>query len=62
MALDGSSVRAWNGIGTCALNAWLLSDRLDGAAREEARRAFERSLELRPDQPQVSRLLRTWAP
>ena len=62
VALDGSSVRAWNGIGTCALNAWLLSDRLDGAAREEARRAFERSLELRPDQPQVSRLLRTWAP
>ena len=62
VAIDPSSVRGWNGIGTCALNGWLLSDRLDGAAREEARRAFERSLELRPDQPQVTDILRTWSP
>jgi hypothetical protein len=46
----------------CALNAWILSDRLDGAAREEARGAFERSLAIEPAQPQVTRLLQTWAP
>ena len=49
-------------MGVCALNAWLLSDRLDGAAREEARRAFERSLEVDPSQQKVERLLRTYAP
>ena len=59
---DPRSTKAWNGVGVCALNAWLLSDRLDGAAREEARRAFERSLEVAPQQPQVEKLLRTYAP
>lgn len=61
-AQDPKSVRAWNGIGACALNAWLLSDRIDGAAREEARRAFEQSLALEPAQPQVTKLLATYAP
>ena len=60
--LDPRSVKSLNGIGVCALNAWLLSDRLDGAAREEARRSFERSLEIEPAQPQVQKLLRTYAP
>ena len=60
--LDPRSAKAWNGVGVCALNAWLLGDRLDGAAREEARRAFERSLEIDPGQRQVERLLRTYAP
>ena len=59
---DPRSTKAWNGVGVCALNAWLLSDRLDGAAREEARRAFERSLEVNASQPQVQKLLRTYAP
>ena len=59
---DPASVGAWNGVGVCALNAWILSDRLDGTAREEARRALERSLELAPGQPQVARLLRDWKP
>lgn len=59
---DPASVVAWNGVGVCALNAWILSDRLDGTAREEARRALERSLELAPGQPQVARLLRDWKP
>jgi Flp pilus assembly protein TadD len=61
-ALEPRSTKAWNGVGVCALNAWLLSDRLDGAAREEARRAFERSLEVDPSQRKVERLLRTYAP
>jgi tetratricopeptide (TPR) repeat protein len=59
---DPRSIKAWNGVGVCALNAWLLSDRLDGVAREEARGAFERSMAIEPAQPQVAKLLRTWAP
>lgn len=59
---DPRSIKAWNGIGVCALNSWLLSDRLDGGAREEARRAFEQSLAVEPAQPQVEKLLRTYAP
>jgi tetratricopeptide (TPR) repeat protein len=59
---DPGSIKAWNGVGVCALNAWILSDRLDGAAREEARGAFERSLAIEPAQPQVTRLLRSWEP
>jgi tetratricopeptide (TPR) repeat protein len=59
---DPRSTKAWNGIGVCALNSWLLSDRLDGTSREEARRAFERSLEVDAAQPQVEKLLRTYAP
>ena len=59
---DPRSIKAWNGLGVCALNSWLLSDRLDGTAREEARHAFERSLEVESAQPQVERLLRTYAP
>lgn len=59
---DPRSTKAWNGIGVCALNSWLLSDRLDGTSREEARRAFERSLEVDGAQPQVEKLLRTYAP
>ena len=59
---DPRSVRAWNGVGVCALNSWLLSDRLDGASREEARRALERSLELDPAQAKVARLLSQYAP
>ncbi|MFO0961674.1 MAG: deoxyribonuclease IV [Phycisphaerales bacterium] len=62
VAKDPRSIRAWNGIGACALNAWLLSDRIDGAAREEARQAFEQSLALDPKQPQVQQLLDTYAP
>jgi tetratricopeptide (TPR) repeat protein len=59
---DPASVRAWNGVGACALNAWLLSDRLDGAARDEARRAFERSLALDGAQPQVRKIVAQYRP
>ena len=59
---DPRSIKAWNGVGVCALNSWLLSDRLDGGAREESRRAFEQSLAVEPAQPQVEKLLRTYAP
>ncbi len=59
---DPASVRAWNGVGACALNAWLLSDRLDGTAREEARRAFARSLELDAAQASVEKLVKQYRP
>ena len=59
---DPGSVRAWNGVGACALNAWLVSDWLDGAARDEARRAFERSLALDGAQPQVRKIVAQYRP
>lgn len=49
--------RALNGVGVNALNAWLLSDRSVFDAYEEARWAFRRSLETRPDQPKVITLV-----
>lgn len=60
--LEPGSARAWNGVAITALNAWLLSDRLDQAAREEARRALNRSLEIQPDQPAMERLRQTYRP
>jgi deoxyribonuclease-4 len=60
--LEPESARAWNGVAITALNAWLLSDRLDQAAREEARRALNRSLEIQPDQPAMERLRATYRP
>lgn len=60
--LEPTSARAWNGVAITALNAWLLSDRLDQAAREEARRALNRSLELDPNQPAMEALRSTHKP
>ncbi|MBL9140597.1 MAG: tetratricopeptide repeat protein [Phycisphaerae bacterium] len=60
--IEPTSARAWNGVAITALNAWLLSDRLDQAAREEARRALARSLELDPQQPAMERLRTTYRP
>lgn len=60
--LESTSTRAWNGVAITALNAWLLSDRLDQAAREEARRALNRTLELDPDQPAMTKLQSTYRP
>jgi tetratricopeptide (TPR) repeat protein len=48
---------SWSGIGVNALNAWLLSDRTDGEAFAEARRAFRRSLQLNPEQPRLVMLM-----
>lgn len=60
--IEPTSARAWNGVAITALNAWLLSDRLDQASREEARRALRRSLELDPAQPEMERLRSTYRP
>lgn len=60
--LEPTSARSWNGVAVTALNTWLLSDRLDQAAREEARRALNRSLELDPNQPAMLRLQQQYRP
>jgi len=44
---------ALNGIGVNALNVWLLSDKTDTKAKIEARDAFRRSLQTKPDQPKL---------
>lgn len=48
---------ALNGVGCNALNTWLLSDKLNGAAFLEARQAFRQSLRVNPDQQKVISLL-----
>jgi hypothetical protein len=55
--IDGTCWRAQNGIGCNALNTWLLSERRDRAALQEAKQAFRRSLQANPDQPKVVALL-----
>jgi deoxyribonuclease-4 len=60
--IEPTSTRAWNGVAITAINAWLLSDRLDQAAREEARRALNRTLELDSSQPAMSKLQSTYRP
>ena len=55
--IDGSFWRAQNGVGCNALNSWLLSEQRDGAALQEAKQAFRRSLQANPQQPRVIDLL-----
>ena len=54
---DEENWRALNGIGVNALNAWLLSDRRNIDAYQNARWAFRRGLTLNPDQPKVITLV-----
>lgn len=58
--LDPEHWPSFNGIGINALNRWLLSERRDGAARNEAREALRRSLRLNPGQERVISLLSTY--
>jgi tetratricopeptide (TPR) repeat protein len=51
--LDSQHWPSWSGIGVNALNQWLLSNREDTAAFNEARRAFRRSLQINRDQPRL---------
>lgn len=51
--LDSQHWPSWSGIGVNALNQWLLSNREDTAAFNEARRAFRRSLLINRDQPRL---------
>ena len=50
---DEQNWRALNGIGVNRLNTWLLGEKTDIDAFQEARLSFRHSLVINPDQPQV---------
>lgn len=60
VAVDRTHWPSWNGIGVNALNRWLLSERREVAAANEARQAFRTSMEMNPDQPRILRLMATY--
>ena len=60
VAADRRHWPSWNGIGVNALNTWLLSERREVAAANEARQAFRTSMEINPDQPRILRLMATY--
>lgn len=55
--LDPSHYPAFNGIGVCLLNEWLLSGQEDDAARRAAIEALRRSVRINGSQPRVIDLL-----
>jgi tetratricopeptide (TPR) repeat protein len=57
VALKADFWQAHNGVGCNALNAWLLSGKLNTEALGEAKRSFRQSLRVNPDQPKVVSLL-----
>ncbi|MDA0214560.1 MAG: deoxyribonuclease IV [Planctomycetota bacterium] len=60
VVLDPRYWPAWNGIGVNALNRWLLSEKRDSQAGDEARRAFRSSMQSNPNQPKVLKLYTTY--
>ncbi len=60
VVLDPRYWPAWNGIGVNALNRWLLSEKKDSYAGDEARRAFRSSMQANPNQPKVLKLYTTY--
>ena len=57
ITLDDAHYPALNGLGVCLLNQYLLSDRVDEAARAEAIDLLRRSLRLNSRQPQILELV-----
>ena len=60
VVLDPQYWPAWNGIGVNALNRWLLSEKRDSHAGDEARHAFRASMQANPNQPKVLKLYTTY--
>ncbi|MDZ4753133.1 MAG: tetratricopeptide repeat protein [Phycisphaerae bacterium] len=60
--IDPTHWPSLNGVATNALNRWLQSGRADGAARLEARAAFQNSLKMNPDQPKVVAIMTKYRP
>ena len=54
---DDRNWRSLNGIGVNELNAWLLSEKTNTPAFQNARTSFRRSLSIEPDQPKVITLV-----
>lgn len=59
--IDSTYWPAWNGIGVNAMNRWLVSNKQDSSAANEAREAFRRSMQINPDQPKVLRLMTSYS-
>lgn len=53
LELDELYYPSHNGVGVCLLNRWLLSDKKDVAAKEDALRSLRRSLQIERKQPVV---------
>lgn len=60
--LDAKYFPAWNGVGVCLLNKWLLSDKQDMDSKYEAISALRHSLQLERKQPVVIDLINTYGP
>ncbi len=57
LVIDPDHWPSLNGVGVLKLNAWINSEKRLDAARDEARKAFQRSLQVNGDQPKVTALL-----
>jgi Tfp pilus assembly protein PilF len=60
--LDPNHWPSLNGVGTNAMNKWLTSGRKDDGSRVEARRSFQKSIKVNPDQPKVIAILTQYRP
>lgn len=55
--IDQRYYQAWNGIGVCLLNRWLMSDKADTEAKDEGFSALRKSLQIDRQQPTVIDLI-----
>lgn len=62
VALDPNHWPSLNGVGTNAMNKWLTSGKKDDDSRIEARRSFQKSIKVNPDQPKVIAILTQYRP
>lgn len=60
--LDPNHWPSLNGVGTNAMNKWLTSGKKDDDSRIEARRSFQKSIKVNPDQPKVIAILTQYRP
>lgn len=60
--LDPNHWPSLNGVGTNAMNKWLTSGKKDDDSRIEARRSFQKSIKVNPDQPRVIAILTQYRP
>ncbi len=57
LTIDPDHWPSLNGVGVLKLNAWIKSEKRLDAARDDARNAFQRSLQVNGNQPKVTALL-----
>lgn len=59
--LDSKHFPAWNGVGVCLLNKYLMSEQRDRTVRDEAVAALRQSLRINPRQPKIVELASKYA-